>query len=654
MERMVKMMKLLKSAAAAALSLAVAISVLSLDTASALVAENQKYTSDTTIFEDFETLTAEEIQAGNSPVVRGFTNSTTATVNNLASGSGKYLSFKPNGAADTSMLTKTGLFKYDVTVVDVYLRCTEPTTTNNNCAVITLKDEANNNNTLPLVDFAYTTGPKLRNRLDTTKTLTWVSNRWIPVRFILDRSAKKITVTGIGSATFTASQELTWEPSDKAYLQFQAVGTNTLSVDDITISDGFYLENDYINEDFEHITNMSKNVTMLGLTRPSVDYQGIYDSTTKNTYLSLTASVAKDSTLHTAAETGICPSSGKPAVISFRLNTDETSNLTVGLRLPNSTYIEIVRIANGIASATDSAQTTTRDVSDGAFHTYRMVITPNASGAGYTSSLMIDTVYLGSRIGTTNITGGGRLEFRISNVGTVVGLDDFHVFYAETPQLRTVPEIGDTLIAIDGALTFEGNNPINYSTVTPAAFTLKADGTEETVPIKAFSAADFVTRNNTFILSFAKDLKPNTAYTLSVADNTLKDMYDQYYSGEIAAFTTGDDPEPKYNFTYTVNSEEVSGTDCLAAGTLGVTLDVRAYSAGANVLAVAALYDVSDNLISAQPMSSVLTEAGTDTKTVSLTISEEELSGAKVKLFLWDGVTYAPIREVTVLTPAAN
>ena len=642
------MMKILKNAAAA-LSLAVAVSAVPLYPASAIVAENQKYAANAgSITEDFETLTAEELTAGNSSIVRGFTNSTTATVNSLASGSGNYLSFQPNGAADTSMLTKTGLFKYDVTVVDVYLRCTEPTAANNNCAVITLKDEANNNNTLPLVDFAYTAnGAKLRNRLDTSKTLAWAAGKWLPVRFIFNRTAQTITIKAMGVPSFAASKELTWKPDDKTYLQFQAVGSNTLSIDDITISDGFYLEDDYINEDFEHITNMTANVSILGLKGSGANYQASADE--KNTYLSVVATSDGGAFLNNS-NTSIILTAGKPTVISFRLKTDKTTNITPRLRHNSGNTIPFT-ITNGIVSFVSK----TRDVTDGAFHTYRMCITPKVGTNGFTASLMIDNVWLGTQDNSaTNLTSqGGRFDFVLSKKDDTVELDDFHIFYAETPKLRGKFE--NTNVGIDSALTIEGNNPMNYSTVTSSAFTLTEDDTGNTVPIKTPGAADFVTRNNTFALSFAEALKPNTNYTLSVADNALRDMYDQYYSGTIATFTTGEEPKTQYSLTYKVNGQEASDTACLAAGKLDVTLNVQAYSEGANALAVTALYDASDNLIRALPMSSILSGADTDTQTISLTISEEELSGAKVKLFLWNGATYAPIQEeVTVLTPAAN
>lgn len=654
MERMVKMMKLLKSAAAAALSLAVAISILPLDTASALVAENQKYTSDTTIFEDFETLTAEEIQAGNSPVVRGFTNQFTVEKAALLSGSGSYLSLSTTDA-DTSMLTKTGLFRYDVTVADVYLRSSVPDASNLTRAVVSLRE---GNSSQALVDFVYdNNAAKLRNRLDTSKFIAYTNaEMWMPVRFILDRPNKTITVSVAGSSTFTASTTLTWEPSVDAYLQFQSIGENVLGIDDITISDGFYLENDYINDDFEHVRNTTSQwIGVTGLIRPQgqATFQGIHDSATNNTYFSAGMTGTGGTPVYTDPNTGIRPSVGTPAIISLKLKTDATSNLTVGPRInTGGIYVSVIKIVNGIVSVDNGAsgsEVTPYDVSDGAFHTYQIVVSPQSTG-GFSAALTVDGVYLDYRFNSNTITGGARLDFRNVAQNKTVDIDDLHIFYPEPAKLRCVSENRNTDIDIDGTFTFESNNPVNYRTLTTAAFTLTETGTTNTVQIGNVSN----TGNNTFSLAFAEDLKPNTAYTLSVADNTLRDLYEQYYSGEIASFTTGDEPEPKYNFTYTVNSEEVSGTDCLAAGTLGVTLDVRAYSAGANVLAVAALYDVSDNLISAQPMSSVLTEAGTDTKTVSLTISEEELSGAKVKLFLWDGVTYAPIREVTVLTPAAN
>lgn len=653
-----EMMKILKSAAAAALSLAVAASALPLYTASAMVAENQKYTSSTTIFEDFETLTAEEIQAGNSSVVRGFTNPTTLEKPALASGSGSYLSFAATGdeTNDTSMLTKTGLFRYDVTVADVYLRSSVPDASNLSRAVVSLRE---GNSSQALIDFVYdNNAAKLRNRLDTSKFIAYTNaEMWMPVRFILDRPNKTITVSVAGSSTFTASTTLTWEPSASVYLQFQSLKGNILGIDDITISDGFYLENDYINEDFEHVRNTtSQYVTVTGLTRAAgqATFQGIHDSETNNTYLSAGMTGTGGVPVYTDPNTGIRPSVETPAIISLKLKTDATSNLTVGPRInTGGIYVSVIKIVNGFVSVDNGASgsaVSPYNVSDGAFHTYQIVVSPQSTG-GFSASLTVDGVYLDYRFNTNTITGGARLDFRDVAQNKTVDIDDLHIFYPEPAKLRCVSENGNTNIDIDGTFTFESNNPINYRTLTTAAFTLTETGKTNTVQIGNVSN----TGDNTFSLAFAEDLKPNTAYTLSVADNALRDLYEQYYSGEIATFTTGDEPaSPKYNLTYTMNGEDASGTDCLAAGTLEVTLNVKAYSAGANAFAIAALYDESDRLIKAKTLSSVLDGSGSNTQTTSLTIGEDELAGATAKLFLWNGATFAPIREVTVLTPAAN
>ena len=654
-------MKILKGAAAT-LVLAVAISASPLDRANAMVAENQKYAASAgSITEDFETITAAELIAKQSPIVDYFTNTPDVQVETddakLPSGVGRYLRLTTNNSGDACMLTKQELFKYDVTVVDLYLRNSTPGDKNNTggiCSQVILRDDVNGKRQT-LLEYLYSSGAgKLRALQDQSVNY---SVKWIPVRIILDRPNQSITVTTAQYSTtgITATKTFTdWSLSNKAYLQIQTFSSNVLGIDDITISDGFYLENDYINDNFEHVRSLNANHESLTSEygRASVNMQATADSVTENTYLSLTSTAAgavmyapnsnNANAIHATAE--------KPTVISFRLKTDETSNLSVSLRHSSgSADVAAVNIANGIASLTS-----TRTVNDGNFHSYRLVLTPKTGGAGFTISTVVDGVWLGTvNNGSFNMTTGGiRVHFKFPNSGTVVGLDDFHVFYPDTLKLRGKFE--NTNIDVDGSLTFEGNNPLNYSTVKASAFILTETGTETTVPIKEFSSSDFVTRNNTFTLAPAQDLKPNTSYTLSVADNTLRDMYEQYYSGEIASFTTGEEPETQYRLTYTVNGEEVSGTECLAAGTLGVTLDVRAYSAGANALAVAALYNDSDQLIRTEVLHSVLSAAGTGSETGNLIINSDEIAGAKVKLFLWDGATYAPLQRVIPLTAAAD
>ena len=136
----------------------------------------------------------------------------------------------------------------------------------------------------------------------------------------------------------------------------------------------------------------------------------MYDSALNNTYASIPAS----RTLYSNATAGITPQAGEPVVIEYSLKTDTSSTVTPEFN-QGGNKLAFAKITNGIA-ATPQGNV---DVSDGAFHTYRITLTRGET-SGYTASLLIDNVWRGNYTGTFTPT-GGRFEFVTDSASSAVG-----------------------------------------------------------------------------------------------------------------------------------------------------------------------------------------------------------------------------------------
>ena len=582
--------------------------------------------------ETFDYDSVDELLA-NSSVIQNITNQSyvgTLALPELTSKSGKALQIKSCTDSDNVVSTKA-ILKYDVTVVDFQLR---GTAVSGGYARVALRDNTTytTSGKAPLLSFERNgTTTVLQDFMSADRTVinTYNSLKWYPIRLIFDRPNKTVTVTiprNTTVYTYSKTFDAAWD--DSAYLTFQTVYGSTLRLDDIIVSDGFYLNDIYIDQDFEH-TNV---IGAIGSSNQPTFFPGItsdgnininYDAALNNTYASLPA----QRITYSNNATGVTPPTDKPVVIEYSLKTDKNSTVTPAFYKSGSGTYAFAPITNGVTTAAPYGGSSV-DVSDGLFHTYRITLKRTASG--YTATLLIDNAYRGYYAGNS-FPENGRFQFAVASDSSDIGLDNFKIYYPAKPAVLSNIEDGAVNAAVDSSIVLKGNNPFNFSSFNVS---LK-NAVGETVAItkKSESAA------NTLTIVPTGGLEPNTTYTLTIP-STAKDMFDQYYTEQTITFTTEELDPVEASLTYTIDGQAVEDGK-FYSGEMQIKLDVTANtSAGANLLAAAAQYDSNGQLINVALTNSVLTGKGTDSKTASMAVTQTE--NTTVRLFCWEAETLTP------------
>ena len=620
-----------------------------------VIAVNEGYRRGS-VTEDFETLTIAEINAGKSSVIEKIADASSASIVSLPlADSGKSISLSSANKANYVDTKKEIFNKFDVTVLDYYIAVPDKSKTS----------------TSSLIEFRYNNGTKEVNQylvgFNGGALKTWLAssataitpneklsnNYYYPVRVIFDKPNKTITARVYDANTntvkeFSKSISNGWS---NAYVRFNSDsnGLNNTLIDDITVSDGFYLENDYINENFTHVKS-TQNETVNGFMRSSAFCTGKFDTADGNTYWQITpnTSVATEygQCIVGANTSGITFAEGKPTVIKFRARMTGTSTFKATLRLQNGTRINFVLNSNGTVSSPIIGGTT-KNANDGNWHTYRIKITPRTGNKGCDATVFADNTYLGYKANTNwDFTNGARMEWYLKDTASAFDLDDVQICNPSAPKARLIEGATENVAIDDASFTFEGNNPIHTSNFSKdGAIVLKETNGETTVPI----SINFDTNNkNNFIIKPLHVLKPETSYTLSYASNIAKDMYDQYFSGDLLTFTT---------------AAAAGDTVAMIKGTLGngeiaenfspsgnLTVTVSAYSKAAEskkIVGYAAIYDSElTTLLGVQRVE--ITPSAGEVVSASDTLS---LSGAaKLALYIWQDDTLTPLKTSSVFT----
>ena len=444
---------------------------------------------------------------------------TTVTLEEHAQG-GSYLKAASDGR-DVQVNTKKGVFKHDMTVVDMWLSA-DSVSPFPQIKLICGGQKLGKNQANGIL--AFTGGQQWRAYDINTPSdyMTYNSgNKWIPVRIILDSKNKSVTINVYGSQmTKTTELEEAWDNSE-AQLNFQAASGSAVMVDDVTISDGTYMADVYMDYNFEHSSVINGEINsnfFYGINKVN-NPEVVYDEATQNTYLDIANDAGN--TIYTNNTFDL--SAGRPIVIEYSMRTDETSNVNVIFRKSSSLVPNLFNITGGILTE----GTRVLDVSDGRFHTYRAVFTPGASG--YSISKLVDGNWIGTaQSGSGDYTGtGARIDLRPSS--GMCAIDNFKIFVPQQPQLMCELDGRDD-IPVDSVIELVSNTRINASTASKAKIT--ANG-EET----AFTASSDGARNS-YIFDINGGLQPDTEYIITTGENGIRDFYDQFYNTSIS-FKTG-------------------------------------------------------------------------------------------------------------------
>ncbi len=462
--------------------------------------------------------------AENSIFVYGNAAATASTVTMVdhAQG-GKYMQIA-SGGSDVQVWTKKGTFKHDVTVVDMKIRAVFGS---GHFPLVRLVNNGQKMDTQNGLFRYFNNNKTIRSYNQTNHNVyndvaNSTVNEWTNVRIILDSVNKKITTVFNGSQATTASEMSSEWDNSNVQLCFQAAAGSTIMLDDVVVSDGAYMDNVYMDEDFEHISQHAsgKEATAIGNNHiygiiKTVNPTLKYDKTENNSYLDIANTLVYSNLFGIEA--------GKPVVFEFRLKTDVTTNGKVYLRQSTSVVPGLFTIEKGVVDGESSDV----NVADGKFHTYRAVFT--TQGNGYSISKLVDDTWIGTATSSSNTYAGTEMDIRFdSQNNAVMAIDDLKIYYPQTAAV-TCDLDGQTEASTDSAIELVLNTPFNVATKDRVAIT--ANG--EAVTFVATPNAD----KNTISYAIDGGLKSNTTYVITTGEAGLKDMFDQFYNDTIT-FTT--------------------------------------------------------------------------------------------------------------------
>ncbi len=550
---------------------------------------------------------------------------------------------------DVQVATKKGIFKHDITVVDMWLNATSVSPFPQIklvCDGVKLGENQANG----ILTF---TGGQQWRAYNLNTPSDYISNNagntWIPVRIILDSVNKTVTTNVYGSQMSKVTELSDSWDNAKTQLNFQAANGSALMIDNLVISDGTYMTDVYMEYDFEHSSTINAEVGsnffygINKLENPTV----VFDEASGNTYLDIAN--AAGNTIYTNSTLNM--SAGKPIVVEFRMKTDETSDVSVIFRKSSSLVPGLFTITDGILTE----GTKTVGVADGKFHTYRATFTPNPSGEGYSISKLVDGNWIGTAQGTTgDYTGtGARVDFRPS-AGTCA-IDNVTIYLPQQPKLMC--DIADrTDVSTDRVIELVSNTLINASTATKVTITANGDA----VGYKASSDG----AKNSYIFEIDGGLQPDTTYVITTGSNGLRDFYDQFYNAEITFKTLAEGGEteapteqptdtPTEKPTESVTAKtvcKINGTDVtdgkLITGTMECAITVETDMASDKIVtAYVAQYNEYGALTKLLPLEFTLDSAEPKTKRAISAVTEPVKS---VKVFVWKA-NQVPVGNMTEL-----
>jgi len=532
---------------------------------------------------------------------------------------GKYLQVV-SGGSDVQLKTKKGMFKHDVTVIDMNISAVLGTQPFPLVRLVNNGAKMDTGNGL----FRFVNSNKaIRSYNQTSGSYDSVSlnNEWVNVRIILDSVAKTVTTSFNGSQVTTVSQMANEWSNSNVQILFQAAAGSTVKIGDIIISDGFHMENVYMTQDFEHSGTVNGAVgngyfyNISKTQNPTVTY----DAESNNTYLDITN--AASNLIYTASTINTIAT---PVVVEFDMKATSVAGSAVSLKRSSNKAITPLFNEDKL-------------IADGTFHRYRATVSPLA--AGYKVVMLVDNVYKGyySKQSGAYCGTDARLEILSGASSADMAIDNLRIFYPQSPKLVCNFE-NKTDVAVDTTLELVSNTQINATTAPKA--TITANG----VPVNFTTSSNGA--KNSYIYNIEGGLKKGTTYVITTGEAGVRDYFDQYYNDTITFTTVPEDIEA--SFEYALNGEVPSDGKFKAGDAVSVVFNLKSNTpSGASGYGYIAYYGDGNILLSVQPVSLSVAESGTDSDTTGTISVPSDVES--IKIMLWD-INTKPLTGFVELT----
>jgi len=365
--------------------------------------------------------------------------------------------------------------------------------------------------------------------------MTFTPNAWYDCSAIVDRKAQTISLNVNGTV---ASLPLSAIPvNDNTIIRLQSKGGNHVSIDDVTIADAFYHEEDVtlVDEDFEELeeTDALASDSALAEFYTLPGGQGaIVKDAANNKFARISGGEGANATplfmLNDAVPAGA-------SVLEFDLRLDPDSEAFESfIRYSSGVSVSLVKYGNGTLQVCGkTVELTDIPVTGEDFVSFKFAISAGAEStvSGYVGDQWIST-YTTSDYNLTDKT----IRFQIGRGGTVtdptltvVDLDNIRYAIPVLPKFRAIAP-KTTGISNRHCISLEANNAINTSTLKPENFLLNGSSAN----IEKVELDD----ETGFCKVYVAGMAANQTYTLSTAPNAVKDTMDQYFNFE-TTFTTG-------------------------------------------------------------------------------------------------------------------
>lgn len=470
--------------------------------------------------DDFESYTSDDIFAeSNLWDYRTNTDTTTMCISSDASGN-KYLDLTSVEGKDTILMTKNNLFNTSgKTTVNFSLKSLKATKETTPCAKVSLNI---GKNSYILVKATY---GKLYFPNDTDITSSYSS--WNDVKVLVDNIAHTATVTAGGKSHVVEITEIV----DSAVIRVQAVGANTVSIDNFMIADAFYYGDTYaVDEDFEKLNLGSvSGQTINGMKTSGETCMNILsDSTEENKYIKLSPTASTvDPVIYTSSKI-----TSDRTIFEYDIKMDnQAGQFASYIRTKSGSKVYLMRYNMGTFTLFSNKVRTDINVCGEDFVSFKFCISNMGN-----CSVFVNGNYVTYHNYSSDVTGTDiRFQCNYGNnkpsdiTTSAVSLDNIKMYTPPAVQLRMVGSATEN-VGYSDYIELESNNPMNTSTFIKDNITV--NGSADL--IEKISIVD-----GNYRLHIKNGLNPNSEYTVAIKDNKVKDFYDQYVSFS-HTFTTND------------------------------------------------------------------------------------------------------------------
>ena len=394
------------------------------------------------------TTEAEDVIGGEGSLFQFGQNASNANVEYVASAQGgTNLKVTSTNDADVQIVTKKGIFAYPVTVVDMSVRAGISETfpqiklINNGVKFGNQSMFIFVNNTLRAYDV-----------VNATHKATSSTNEWKNIRIVLDSVNKTITTKINGSEAVAVSNIAEAWDNKNIQFNFQVAKNSSIMIDDVVISDGSFIdgvsiENIYLDYDFEHSSDINKQVgnnffyNIYKTQNPSV----VYDEANNNTYLDITN--ANGNLIYTNS---VIDTYSNSLVVSVDMKATSVSGSSIALKRNANKAITPLFAESDLKA-------------DGQFHNYKAVVTQLKRG--YLVEKFVDGVSVGFNKENDGAYSGADMRFEITAgaASTDVAIDNLFVYQLPGKEEGTITYTINGEAPVDNKFTAEDTIDVAFN-----------------------------------------------------------------------------------------------------------------------------------------------------------------------------------------------